>query len=304
MELKYFCYKFKSKLRKSTKPMLKSSVCKQTQLESEEFQKICKELKVKKWFDDFSEINQCKIPRNILHRKSWEYAYITIALKERGMLQTNKRGLGFAVGTEPLPAYFGSKGCNIVATDLGPNEEGSESWVATGQNASGNKSILNRNKLCSDKVFKNKVTYQNLDMNNIPEYIREFDFCWSSCAIEHVGSLEKSKLFLKNMLNTLKPGGIAVHTTEYNLSSNEDTIEDGESVIYRAKDIVEIAEWLKKQGHEIVLDLSLGDKLGDLFTDQPPYYHINPNYHLRLNIGGYDSTSIGLIILKSKNGNR
>lgn len=279
---------------------LKSSICKQQQLESDEFQKIYNELKVRKWFDDFAETNNISIPKDILHRKSWEYIYIVLELKERGMLKKGKKGLGFAVGTEPLPAYFASKGCSILATDLGSDNDGANSWITTGQNASGNINVLNRNNLCSEEVFNERVKYRNLDMNNIPDDINGFDFCWSSCAIEHVGGLEKSKLFLKNMMKTLKPGGIAIHTTEFNLSSDEDTITDGDSVIYRKKDILEIADWLKSQGHEIDLDFSLGEKEGDLFTDQPPYYQINHKYHLRLNIGGYDSTSIGLIIRKVK----
>lgn len=280
------------------KYQFKSSICKQEQLESEKFKKIYEELQVSKWFEDFSKINNISIPKNILHRKSWEYVYIALVLKERGMLEQGKKGLGFAVGTEPLPAYFASKGCSILATDLGMDNVAANNWISTGQNASGNIDILNRNNLCKKEIFMERVKYKNLDMNNIPDAIKDFDFCWSSCAIEHLGSLNKSKQFLKNMLKTLKPGGWAVHTTEFNLSSNEDTITEGDSVIYRKKDVQEIAKWLKREGHEICLDFSLGNKEGDLFTDQPPYYQINPQYHLRLNIGGYDSTSFGFVIRK------
>lgn len=280
------------------KYQFKSSICKQEQLESEKFKKIYEELQVSKWFEDFSKINNISIPKNILHRKSWEYVYIALVLKERGMLEQGKKGLGFAVGTEPLPAYFASKGCSILATDLGMDNVAANNWISTGQNASGNIDILNRNNLCKKEIFMERVKYKNLDMNNIPDAIKDFDFCWSSCAIEHLGNLNKSKQFLKNMLKTLKPGGWAVHTTEFNLSSNEDTITEGDSVIYRKKDVQEIAKWLKREGHEICLDFSLGNKEGDLFTDQPPYYQINPKYHLRLNIGGYDSTSFGFVIRK------
>lgn len=234
--------------RKKSKYQLQSCLCKQEQLESKEFQKIYKELKVRKWFDDFAGANHITIPERILHRKSWEYIYIVLALQERGMLKMGKRGLGFAVGTEPLPAFFASKGCKILATDLASENDGSTSWISTGQNASGDKSILNKNGLCSQKKFATRVQYRNLDMNDIPEDIKGFDFCWSSCAIEHVGSLEKSKTFLKNMLNTLKLGGVAIHTTEFNLSSNEDTITEGDSVIYRKKDIEEIADWFREGG--------------------------------------------------------
>lgn len=265
----------------------RSCVCKQEQLESKEFRKMFYELKLGGHFGDF------------LHRKIWEYIYIVLALKERGMLKAGKRGLGFAVGTEPLPAYFASQGCSILATDLDIEDPSAKMWAQTNENAAGDISRLNEKHLCPDEIFRKNVTYRDVDMNAVPQDLKGYDFCWSSSAVEHVGSLTKSRQFLKNMLDTLKPGGIAVHTTEYNLSSDEDTIEEGGTVIYRKRDILELADWLRAQGHAIDLDLSLGQMEGDLFVDQPPYFQINPRYHLRLNLDGYTSTSIGLIIRKA-----
>ena len=244
------------------------------------------------------------------------------------MIREGRHGLGFAVGIEPLPAFFASKGCEILATDLGIEAEAAAKWALAGQNAAGDISQLNRLHLCSDDVFQRNVRYRNLDMNDIPEDLYgKFDFCWSSCAIEHVGSLQKSKQFLKNMMNVLRPGGVAVHTTEFNLSSNEATITEGDSVIYRKKDILEIATWMTDQGHKMAeLDFSLGQQEGDHFIDTPPYFRPPARYHLRLHIpfmrrfsnrlidrtfgkvvryisrrlgtSGFDATSIGLIFQK------
>ena len=286
--------------KKQRRYQFQSQLCRQEQLESIQFQKMFQELKIQKWFDDFARANQIMIPAGILHRKSWEFIYITLALAERGMLKEGKRGLGFAVGTEPLPAYFASKGCEILATDLGTEGEGQKVRAEHGQNVNGETALLNKHQICGEKIFREKVTWQNVDMNEIPDELNGFDFCWSSCAIEHVGSLKKSKTFMKNMLKVLKPGGIAIHTTEYNLSSNADTITQGESVIYRKSDILELAHWFRKEGHEIETDFTCGQSEGDLFTDKPPYYQLDPRYHLRLDIGGYDSTSIGLIIRKAE----
>lgn len=270
----------------SSQNVLKSCICTQEKLQSDNFKKICMELN-----------------RNIsiLHRKDWELAYITQALKERGMLKDGKLGLGFAVGEEPLPAYFASKGCDILATDLDINNEQAKGWMKTGQNAAGNINLLNKSGICDAALFEEKVKYRNVDMNDIPNDLKKFDFCWSACAIEHVGSLEKSKNFLKNMLKVIKPGGIAVHTTEYNLSSNEYTVTDGFDVVYRKKDIEEIANWLRENGHSIELDFRRGKMEGDLFVDQQPSGVINPNCHLHLDIEGFNCTSFGLIIQKGAN---
>ena len=51
------------------------------------------------------------------HRKLWEYVMICQALWERGMLRAGRRGCGFGVGQEPLPALFASLGCEVLAAD-------------------------------------------------------------------------------------------------------------------------------------------------------------------------------------------
>src|SRR5260370_19674515 len=49
----------------------------------------------------------------LLHRKIWEWCFIAQALDDHGMLRPGKRGLGFAVGKEPLPAALAGCGCRI-----------------------------------------------------------------------------------------------------------------------------------------------------------------------------------------------
>ena len=54
------------------------------------------------------------------NRKFWEWCAISQALDERKKLRTGLKGLGFAVGTEPLSSHFAARGCRILATDLAP----------------------------------------------------------------------------------------------------------------------------------------------------------------------------------------
>ena len=89
------------------------------------------------------------------------------------------------------------------------------------------------------------------------------------------------------MLKVLRPGGVAVHTTEFNASSNMLTITQGDSVIYRKRDILEIARWMLHEGHKIAeLDFSLGNQEGDRFIDTPPYFRPPAKYHIRLWLPG------------------
>ena len=175
--------------------MLKSSVCKQEDMESPAFLEIENALRTREWLQLYDDYYNNKVlfrwfkdkkydASTIMHRKSWEFSYITLALQERGMLREGKKGLGFAVGCEPLPAFFASKGCEILATDLRMDSEGAEVWANTGQHAAGDMRKLNSLGLCPADVFQKKVRYSDLDMNDIPEDLHgKFDFCWSSCAI-------------------------------------------------------------------------------------------------------------------------
>jgi hypothetical protein len=234
------------------------------------------------------------------HRKIWEHIYIIQALYERNYLVHNKRGLGFAVGLEPLSALFAKLGCRIIATDLNTDEADKLGWVQTDQHSNNNWLVLNRGNICPSDLFTERVSFRHVDMNTIPEDLTDFDFCWSSCAFEHLGSIEKGLAFVINSMKTLKPGGIAIHTTEYNLSSEVQTIDNNPSlVIFRKCDILELVQELTLRGHSVLpLDFSTGNGIVDKFIDLPPYFR--KKMHLKLWLTGYVITSIGLIIRKAE----
>lgn len=233
-----------------------------------------------------------------MHRKVWEFIYIIQALHERSMLKEGKRGVGFAVGQEPLPSFFANLGCKIVATDLDESDDVAESWKNHAQHASNLQSLYREN-LCSKDDFENNVEFRFVNATNIPQDLVDFDFCWSACAFEHFGSIENGKNFIYDMVKCLKPGGIAVHTTEYNLSSNNETIETGYNVLFRKADFEDIVAKLTSQGHYVEpLDFRLDDSVYDHIVAYPPY-NLNP-YHFKLEFGGYLSTSFGIIVQKAK----
>jgi SAM-dependent methyltransferase len=255
--------------------LLNSCLCKQAQLESQTF---------RDWATRMRE-------RHTLHRKLWEYCYIAQALFERDMLRPGRRGLGFAVGQEPLAALFAGCGCEIVATDLDQERAGQMGWVSTGQHAA-RLEDLNVRGICPPDEFKQRVSFRVVDMNHIPRDLRDFDFIWSSCSFEHLGSIKHGKRFIRNMTRCLKPHGVAVHTTEFNVSSNDATKDHGWCVIFRRRDIEDMARSLRQRGFFLELDYDAGSGEADRFIDRPPYAQVT---HLKLELLGYVSTSIGLI---------
>jgi len=231
-----------------------------------------------------------------LHRKVWEWCFITQALWERGKLGPSSRGLGFAVGVEPLTPMFANLGCDILATDLDHESAAQAGWVASNQHADGAEQ-LNLRGLCSPEDFTRHVRFRNVDMNHIQKDLRGFDFLWSSCALEHLGSLAHGMDFVVNAMDCLAPGGVAVHTTEINCDSDEHTIETGGSVIYRKRDLLALADRLRGFGYEVEpMDFHLGDTAADAHIDDAPY----TTTHLKLRIGPYASTSFGLIVTRPR----
>ena len=231
----------------------------------------------------------------VLHRKQWEFVFILRALEYYGALHKESRGLGFGVGIEPLSSMFAAAGCRVVATDLAIDDERAHVWNATDQLGANLRQIHHPN-LCDAAAFFERVSYRDVDMNAIPSDLIDFDFTWSSCAYEHLGSIEAGLNFFEKSITCLKPGGIAVHTTELNLSSNRSTLDRGSTVIFRRRDFEALAERLLAQGHEVIpITFDSGDTELDRVIDLPPY---SSDPHLKLQLMRWVSTSFGLIVRK------
>jgi len=266
---------------------LPSSLCTEATLRSENFLRWAETLRPA-WDHDESGVAV------LTHRKLWEWLFIVQALFERGKLAPGMRGIGFGVGQDPLAALFADMGCQIVATDLDPESATNAGW-ADGVQYSTDLRQLNQYGICKERDFERLVSLRAVDMNHIPSDLRGFDFSWSACAFEHLGSIELGKRFITNQMRCLKSGGIGVHTTEYNVSSNDTTVDNGPTVIFRKRDIEELVLELHALGHGVELDLDAGSSEIDKHVDVQPYTDV----HLKIMIGDYVATSIGLIVEKS-----
>ena len=203
-----------------------------------------------------------------------------------------------------------SRGVHAMVTDLSGEDASAEGWKQTGQHLSALEPAY-KNHLVTREVFDALVSHRAVDMNAIPADLADFDFCWSVCALEHLGSIGKAMDFVVNALATLKPGGVAVHTTEFNFLSDDETIDNWPTVLPLRRHFEALAERLRGLGHEVTsLDFNVGDKPLDRFIDIPPYpgdpglklERMNAqgdSAHLKLSIDGFASTCFGMIIRKS-----
>ena len=270
--------------------MLRSQVCTHASLTSPELQS---------WADELRPAWTFAAPagaRTLAHRKIWEWLFVARALEERGVLQPGRRGLGFGVGHEPLVAAFADRGCRIVATDLDPARAAAAGWVETEQHATG-LDELNPYQLCDPDDFRRRVTFRVVDMTRIPSDLRDFDFAWSLCALEHLGTLVAGLEFILASLGCVRPGGLVVHTTEFNASSDDETIAAGPTVLYRRRDIEWLVRRLRHEGHDVEpVDYDTGDHPADRHVDVPPYTQT----HLRMQLDRYVATSLALVVRRRR----
>ena len=269
----------------NTEPTLedvRSQLCTQNQFQSPLYAKWCAEI--------------AEVPRH--HRKQWEFVYTLEALQRFNLLRPGIRGLGFGVGTEPLPAVMAKYGCSVVATEINIEKPHADGWMK-GATVQDEMHRLNDRGICDPTVFHQNVSYRDVDMNHIPEDLKDFDFVWSCCSLEHVGSMKLASEFIINSMRCLKPGGVAIHTTEYNTNSNTFTIKKGPTVFYRRLDVIAVAQALQQEGHDIHLNLNTGRGEIDRYIDFPPY---DTNKHLKLlvryRMTSVVATSIGLVVVK------
>jgi len=271
---------------------LASKACTQTDMESDWLAYWCGELKIPVVF----------------HRKLWEFAYVLQALHEAGKLAPGMRAVGFGCGEEPIPSYLAARGVEVTVTDQPPEDETGKRWRKGGQHST----ELGRTfhpALVDWERFERQASLEYVDMNNIPATLAGFDFCWSICAFEHLGSIERGLQFVERAMSVLKPGGVAVHTTEFNFLNDKETIDNWPTVLFQRRHFQMLHERLSAQGHRVApLDFDVGSKPMDRFIDIPPYHHdwhepmrrewgTDPN-HLKVSVDGVASTCFGLNIIK------
>jgi hypothetical protein len=238
----------------------------------------------------------------VVHRGMWEWLFLCESLREAGMLHAGRRGLGFGA-REPLVSLFAGMGCKLVVAEFGSDPLGETTSPDSVDELGGGPGAAIDHRFCPAELFHERVQYQEVDLDDVlrdvPDDLHDFDFTWSSHVMDHLGSLAAGMDFVAAQMHRLKPGGLAVHTTELNLTSDTDTIAEGGAeggtVLYRRRDVEDLVRRLRADGHRIAYDLSEGSWPADRHVDVPPY---TPT-HLRTKLGECETTSVALVIQKS-----
>jgi len=208
-----------------------------------------------------------------------------------------------------MSSYLASQGVSSTVTDLPADEAQAMGWIETNQHASSLDNAFHPH-LVAREQFDQHVDFRAVDMNAIPDDLQGYDFCWSICALEHLGTIERGLRFIERSLETVRPGGLAVHTTEFNIEADGPTIDNWPTVLFQRRHFEELARRLEAKGHKVApFDFDPGNKILDKFVDLPPWHHdsnaaaltpwLGDSHHLKVAADGFVCTCAGIVITKA-----
>jgi SAM-dependent methyltransferase len=170
-----------------------------------------------------------EVPR--FHRKQWELAMILLALRERGKLHPDAVGLSMGGGVERILYALAPHIGSLIVTDLYDPESG---WECA--QTDDPVQFVHRHK--PFPVDLANLQALRMDMRSLEFPDRSFDFCYSSCAVEHIGSWKDFAAHFDEVARVLKDDGVYVFTTEINYGS--ETIEDDHNFVFALPDLLNV----------------------------------------------------------------
>jgi SAM-dependent methyltransferase len=231
-----------------------------------------------------------------IHRKDWEWALGIIAMRRFGKLNEKSTAIGVGAGREEVLFYVANKLKHVYATDLYK--------VRNWMEAAPSDFPENPKKYAPFPYKEDALTVLRMDGTKLEFPSESFDIAFSFSSIEHFGGKNHSGALrsLKEIERVLKPGGLAVITTEYIINDKEHLEFFNRRTIY--SDLIDKLERLKLVEP---LDLRITSKTLDTVIDYSSigvsWNNINNDYkrthpHIVLRIKNILFTSIMLVFQK------
>ncbi|MGC2427829.1 MAG: class I SAM-dependent methyltransferase [Nitrososphaeraceae archaeon] len=202
-----------------------------------------------------------------IHRKDWEWALGIIAMRRFGKLNEKSTAIGVGTGTEPVPFYLANMVKHVYATDLYGQNDG---W----KRAAPSDFPENPKKYAPFAYKEDALTVMRMDGTNLEFPSESFDIAFSFSSIEHFGGGGRNHSgalrSLREIERVLKPGGLAVITTEYIINDKEHPEFFNKRTIY--SDLIDKLERLKLVEP---LDLRITTKTLDTVID---FFTIDSNW--------------------------
>ena len=213
--------------------------------ENSEIKEIISELQKTSLYD-YIHRNNWEIKSNIvnnrksglIHRKDWEWALGIVAMRKFGKLNEKCTAIGVGAGREEVLFYLANCLSHVYATDLYDGKN----W----RNFAPSDFPENPKKYAPFPYKEDALTVLRMDGTKLEFPSEIFDIAFSFSSIEHFGGGKNHSGALRSvreMERVLKPGGLAVITTEYIINDKEHPEFFNKRTIY--SDLIDKLERLK-----------------------------------------------------------
>jgi hypothetical protein len=222
-------------------------------------------------------------------RFRWQQVWIVSVLATEGFIAAGKRGLGLQLDNDRISALLASRGCEVLATAAAD---------PGGLGAADRRLRLFYPEVIHIEEFDRLVRFAELEPRSVGELAAQsVDFVWSIGMPGRLGTVDAALDFFEASTRPLRPGGIALHTFDFNLTSNRSTWEQPGNVVLRLRDIEALAERLRPSGCRL---LPLTTHPGHDIADEKVRGAIGGAPGLRQRVGMMVTTSFGLAIRKAE----
>jgi SAM-dependent methyltransferase len=174
------------------------------------------------------------------HRKQWESAMIFQALEERGLLAGDRQGLSMGGGRELILYAIARYVHQLTVTDL---YDPQTVWDCAKTDDPDAYIRLNKPFAVGDERLRGL----RMDMRDLKFPDSTFDFCYSTCAVEHIGERADFLRHFNEVARVLKNGGVYVFTTE--IGYGEETIRDSHNYVFSLHELFGILAESNLQAH-------------------------------------------------------
>jgi SAM-dependent methyltransferase len=145
------------------------------------------------------------------HRKEWEFAQAVYGLRKLRRLCPEATALGLGCGHEPVIFFLAGRLREVVATDLYEGDFAARE---------ADPRILRDPEAFAPFAYpRDRLRVRRMDARAIDYPAESFDIVFSFSAIEHFGPRRDQRQCLAEIRRVLRPGGVAVITTEIILNA-------------------------------------------------------------------------------------
>lgn len=152
-----------------------------------------------------------RFPEGREYRKHWEIAMSARALREAGSIRPDAEVLGVAAGREATIYWLSRHVRRVFATDLYLTDD---AWSELDSDAA---MLTDPGRHWAGEWNPRRVVVQHMDALDLRYEDGSFDAVFSSGSIEHFGGHEEVHRAAREMHRVLRPGGVAVVSTEFRL---------------------------------------------------------------------------------------